>query len=191
MKFVLKILGKLLVLLIVVDILFVLSLGLYQPSWKNRDIDAGVVLGAAIYSTTLYKRTEKAVQLTQDGVTDTLVLSGGRIAKYDITEAEDMQRIVRQLAPKPTPALLLEKTAHNTYENLKESKKLIPDADSIVIISDRFHLPRAVLLAKRMGFKEVAWASPDLKHYKPGEIAFYYVREMLAMLSYIPHFIFG
>jgi vancomycin permeability regulator SanA len=58
-------------------------------------------------------------------------------------------------------------------------------------VSDSFHLARAVILAKRAGFKNVYWASPDQGYYSVDDKRYYYFREFLAMIWYLPKFLFG
>jgi uncharacterized SAM-binding protein YcdF (DUF218 family) len=89
----------------------------------------------------------------------------------------------------PLPPIILEDKSNNTYENIKNTKVLIGTDKSIVIVSDRFHVARAVLLAERAGFKEVLWASPSLSHYSKKEIIYYYWREIVALPSYLPKLI--
>jgi uncharacterized SAM-binding protein YcdF (DUF218 family) len=89
------------------------------------------------------------------------------------------------------PSMILETNANSTYQNIVNSKALIPQAKSIIIVSDSFHLARAVLMAKREGFGPVYWSSPDPYYYSKRELVYYYMREVLAMVDYIPKFITG
>ncbi len=86
---------------------------------------------------------------------------------------------------------ILEDQSRDTYQNIKFSKAKIPNAQSVIIVSDAFHLARGVLLAKREGFKKVYWAAPSQTTYRPGELVFYYVREMFAIIAYVPKFVRG
>ncbi len=90
-----------------------------------------------------------------------------------------------------TIAYVLEDESHNTYENIHNAKLKLANKDSVIIVSDEFHLARAVLLAKRAGFKTVYWSAPMPNYYKAGELRHYYFREFAAMISYIPKFIWG
>jgi uncharacterized SAM-binding protein YcdF (DUF218 family) len=87
--------------------------------------------------------------------------------------------------------MLLDEQSHNTYENIRNARALVPDAQSVTVVSDEFHLARAVLLAKRAGFSDVSWAAPDPYYYSKTDLAFYYGREVVAILYYVPRFIFG
>lgn len=172
--------------LFLVDAIIVIFISVYRP--KIEQADAAVILGAAINTPALYNRSLEGLRLYQQGKAKVLVLSGGRISDKDISEAGYMEKVIQGNASTTVP-LIFEDQSHSTYENIKNSKSKIPDAKSIIIVSDKFHLARAVLMAKRSGFEDVYWSSPKPVYYKTRELAFYYMREMVAMVSYIPKFI--
>jgi uncharacterized SAM-binding protein YcdF (DUF218 family) len=116
------------------------------------------------------------------------VLSGGRISAADISEAGFMQKVIKKNSS-TTPSMILEEQSHSTYENIKNSKALLPQAQSVVVVSDKFHLARAALLAKRAGFKKVYWSGPEPSYYKTTELAYYYLREAVALIFYLPKII--
>lgn len=152
--------------------------------------DAVIILGAAINTPALYNRSLEGLRLFADGKTNVLVLSGGRISDKDLSEAEYMRKTILKNSAE-TPPLILEQESHSTYENIKNSKKLIPEAKSVVVVSDTYHLARGVLMAKAVGFEEVYWSAPDSASYYPaGELAYHYFRETVAIIAYIPKFIF-
>lgn len=181
-KRVFKIILLVLGVLFLLDIGLVVGMGVFQPEIKHAD--NAVVLGAAIYSPALKNRTLTALKLYQEGKVDGLVLSGGKIAERDISEAQGMQKIITR-ETKDLPPMILEDKSSNTYDNIKNTRDKIGADSSIVIVSDRFHVARAVLLAKRAGFTNVQWTSPSLGYYRKSEIIFYYFREIVALPSYI------
>ncbi len=174
--------------LAIIDAAIVLFFSFYRP--EPQKSDAIIVLGAAINTPALYNRSLQGLKLYQQGKADMIVCSGGRVSDKDISEAEYMQKVIRKNASSSVPTLL-DSNSHNTYENLKDSKELLPGVKSVIIVSDQYHLARAVVLAKRAGFDTVYWSSPKPSYYKKSELAFYYIREMAAMVTYIPKFIFG
>ena len=175
------------VVVFAIDATFVLKFP--KRALPQKSVDAIVVLGAAINSRASFSRTIKALRLYEQGKGKLLVLSGGRTSAYDETEAHYMGRVVLKNAVKP-PKFVLEGDSESTWENLQNTKKLLPDIQSILIVSDTYHLPRAVLVAKKVGFTEVYWDSPDQYAYPPGELRWYYFREMAAVLDYIPRLVF-
>ena len=192
-KKILLYLGIVVIIIGVADVSLVWGMAHLRP--KIDHADAIVVLGAAINTPALKNRTLKGLELYEAGKADMLVLSGGKIADTDISEAQFMLKIIRNNSLEEDLRYLLEEQSHNTYENINNSKKKLeevnPEADSIIIVSDAFHLARAVLIAKRAGFETVYWQAPSSGYYQRPELRFYYAREFIAMISYLPKFIFG
>ena len=161
---------------------------LYRPAISKAD--AIIILGAAINTPALYNRSLEGLKMYQEGKADMLVLSGGKVQESDLSEAGYMQKTIKKNSSSTVPTLL-DDQSHNTYENIHNAKLLIPDAQSVIIVSDEYHLARGVLLAKRAGFRTVYWSAPKANYYKISELAYYYIREVFAMISYIPKFIRG
>ncbi|HUB94042.1 MAG TPA: YdcF family protein [Verrucomicrobiae bacterium] len=155
-------------------------------------VDAVIVLGAKVGTPALTARALQGLKYYQEGKVNTIVLSGGRGADEPISEAVAMQRVIQhqiaQTGGRP-PKLILESKSVNTFQNIHNSKLLIPNAKSVVIVSDCFHLARPVLLAKRDGFRQVYWSAPSPSYYSISDLFYYYVREVAGMVSYVPKFI--
>ena len=79
-------------LLFVADVGLVWGMAHIRPDIK--DADAIIVLGAAINTPALKNRTLKGLELYEDGKSDLMVLSGGKIADSDISEAEFMAKVI-------------------------------------------------------------------------------------------------
>ncbi len=184
--------GIFLGLLVVADVALVWGIAHVRPEIKHAD--AVIILGAAINTPALTNRTMEGLGLYEQDNVDVMVLSGGKISDADISEAQYMEKVIKKNA-KEKVDYILEQDSHNTYENIKNSKaKLVEEGkahDSIIIVSDAFHLARGVLMAKRAGFDDVYWSAPSSGYYRRGELRFYYWREFVAMLNYIPKFITG
>ena len=127
--------------------------------------DAIVVLGAAVWanetpSPTLMRRTKHAIELYHRGAAPLLVLSGG-LGKHPPSEAEAMARLCRA-ANVPQSALLLEDRSTSTIENATFSLRFLPNGKDarILVVSDRYHLPRAAMIFRKLGCKHVATSGP-------------------------------
>jgi len=61
----------------------------------------------------------------------------------------------------PEAALLIEPFSRNTFENARESARLLGlrGLRSVLLVSDRTHLPRAILLFRFAGLNVVGWAA--------------------------------
>jgi vancomycin permeability regulator SanA len=168
------------------DALIVFGIGNSERNAPKAD--AVIILGAAINTPALYNRSLEGLKMYEEGRVETLVLSGGRISDKDISEAQYMEKTIKKNA-KVLPKLILEQESHSTYDNIMNSKKLIPGAKSVVIVSDRFHVARGVLMARAAGFEDVYWSSPEPYYYTRKELGLYYLREMAGMIAYIPKFL--
>ena len=178
--------------LVLLDASLVWGIAHNRPAIEKAD--SIVILGAAINTPALYNRTLTGLELYEQGKADILILSGGKISDTDISEAEYMEKVININASSEVN-YVLEEDSHNTYENIRNTKEHLlvtgKPLDSIIIVSDAFHLARAFLLAKRAGFETVYWSAPSQDYYPKEELRFYYIREFIAMFSYIPKFIFG
>src|SRR6185437_10459810 len=119
----------------------------------ERAADAVVVLGCALRdgrpSPALARRVERGVALLRRGAAPLLVLSGGGAP---LSEAAAMRELALREGVGEA-ALLLEPRSRNTFENARETARLLQDRGlgRVVLVSDRYHLPRARLLFRAAG----------------------------------------
>lgn len=86
-------------------------------------------------------RIEKVLELYQQGKIEKLIISGSQFNKYRENEIELMSN---DLMVKGFPLSLTEiDTAHNTFQSIEQ---LSPE-ENVVLISQSFHLERAVYIA--------------------------------------------
>jgi len=181
---ILKWLAGIFLALLVLDALLIASFAIFSAQPKKAD--AIIVMGAAINSPALYNRSMEALSLYEQDYAPIIVLSGGRISDKDISEATYMQRAIQSKAVKPLN-LILDEESGSTFENIKNSKLRLPDARSIIIVTDKYHLARSWLTAKALGFKNVSWSAPEAKYPKK-QLRYHYMREFGAILGYIPKY---
>jgi uncharacterized SAM-binding protein YcdF (DUF218 family) len=139
--------------------------------WMGKDerprVDAIVVLGAAQYDgrpSAIYEaRLEHAVELWRGQVAPILVFTGGKEQGDRFTEGASGARWARQRGV-PAEAVLVEERSRTTYQNLAGAKRALEDRDPdrdrhrIVVVSDPFHMFRAVRQAADLGMD--AYPSP-------------------------------
>jgi uncharacterized SAM-binding protein YcdF (DUF218 family) len=139
--------------------------------WMGKDerprVDAIVVLGAAQYDgrpSAIYQaRLEHAIGLYGDGVAPLLVFTGGKEAGDRFTEGGSGARWALAQGV-PASAVLAEEKSRTTYQNLAGAKRVLqPHTPAgrrprIVIVSDPFHMFRAVKQAADLGMD--AYPSP-------------------------------
>jgi uncharacterized SAM-binding protein YcdF (DUF218 family) len=117
--------------------------------------DAIVVLGCRLQadgraSPALCRRVARGVALFRQGAAPVLVLSGGGLTA--VPEAEVMRRLA-VAAGVPQAALIVEPRSRNTLENARETARILRarGLSTVVLVSDRVHLPRAALLFRHAG----------------------------------------
>jgi len=138
--------------------------------WMGKDerprVDAIVVLGAAQYDgrpSAIYEaRLEHAVDLWRDQVAPLLVFTGGKEPGDRFTEGGSGARWARERGV-PGSAVLTEERSRTTYQNLAGARRLLERRDPggrhrIVVVSDPFHMFRAVKQAADLGMD--AYPSP-------------------------------
>lgn len=158
-----------------------------MTSKGSANLDYVVVLGAQVKkdvpSRALKKRLEKALEYAGSHPDTILILSGGQGSGEEITEAECMRRYLTEHGISKE-RLVLEEQSTSTKENLEFSNNLTGCAHARTgILSNNFHVYRAVRLAKKQGYLHAegiaAKSDPVMQvHYVVRE-AFALVKEKL------------
>jgi uncharacterized SAM-binding protein YcdF (DUF218 family) len=135
----------------------------------GRRADAIVVLGCRVgrdgaASAALRRRIDCGARLFREDAAPLLVLSGGGAGPVSETE---IMRCAALAMGVPEAALLVEARSRNTFENARETAGLLRSRGlrSVLLVSHRVHLPRAVLMFRLAGLEVVGWAgaySPSL-----------------------------
>lgn len=156
-----------------------------------RQADVILVLGSAVWpneqpSPSLRARTERAIELYQEGYASHLLLSGG-LGRYPPEESEVMRRLAAA-AGIPDQALVLDKKARSTRESVTAAKQIMEERgwETALIVSDPFHIQRALLISEDAGFE--AYGVPALQsptYTIPARRRFYTAREVLALWYYL------
>lgn len=148
-----------------------------DPALQNADCI--LVLGARVHedgslSGILEDRVIVGIDAFSTGVSRRLLLSGdhGR-AEYDEVGAMKQYAVDRGV---PESAIFLDHAGFSTYESLYRAKAVY-GAKKIVIVTQRYHLYRALYIAKRLGL-DAYGISSALRTY-PGQTKFT-VREIAA-----------
>lgn len=137
-------------------------------SWDDPlPADCGLVFGAAISgqntaTPAIVRRVEGAAELWKDGKLKLLILSGGKGDAWRLSEAQVMrQQAIRSGVD--GRAILIEDEAKSTKENLLNSRKIVDEhCESVVAISDQYHLARIRLLAKKTGWGNIrTYGAPE------------------------------
>lgn len=150
------------------------------------NLDYVIVLGAGLVGETpsnpLRARITEAYTYAINNPDTVIVASGGQGFGESISEAECIKR---ELVKKGIDEnrIILENKSTSTIENLRFSKPLIGDDDaSVGIITNSFHEYRAMMIAKKEGYKNI--------HSVPGQTLYpvgvhYTVREFFGVVRFL------
>lgn len=134
--------------------------------------DYCVILGAQWKrqgpSEPLRRRLDTAVEYLEQNPETKVIVSGGRGTDEIIAEADGMAEYLKN-AGIAEDRILIENQSGNTNENLLFSAGLFnKEASSVVIVTNNFHVFRALQLAKKQGYQaeglaasSVAWMLPN------------------------------
>jgi vancomycin permeability regulator SanA len=155
--------------------------------------DAIVVLGAAQFngvpSQVFRARLDTAFDLYQQGLAPLMVVTGGRIYGDQYTEAESGRTYLIDRGV-PADVILMENVSHNTAASFEGVEKLLKPrgVQSLLIVSDGFHLYRSKMLARNAGFDAYGFAAEDspIRQGSPTELR-YMVRETFGVLAWKLH----
>ena len=163
---------KLLLVLCALSLLILASLLSYV--WycaQERDVypaPATIVLGAAAWgdnpSPVFKERIRHAVNLYQTQLTQKLIFTGGTLRSDMASEGEVGARWAVKHGVK-LEDVAYEKTSRDTWYNLKNASVILQkeQISSVILVSDYFHMARAGIMARDLGFKVQLSPTPSSK----------------------------
>ncbi|MDQ3443803.1 MAG: YdcF family protein [Chloroflexota bacterium] len=154
--------------------------------------DAIVVLGAAQYngrpSEVFRARLDHALNLYQEGYAPLIVLTGGKQPGDAYTEAETGEQYLLDRGV-PASSLRFENQGRDTWQSMRGVAEVLDGsgAESLLIVSDGFHLLRSELMARELGFTAYgsAAAGSPIQSWSGAEFA-YVIRETGGILAFVP-----
>lgn len=122
-------------------------------TFNNRPIPVAIVLGASVYSDgslspVLEERAQKALELYRIGVVSKILVSGDNMA---VTYNEVMP-IRKYLLDNGVAEedVFADFAGFNTYDSMYRAREIF-GAEDILVVTQSFHLPRAVYTARHLG----------------------------------------
>lgn len=180
-------------LILSAGIYFSLALYIIRNAEKDekKHADVIIVLGTKSYHGDKYNpclvaRVQHAVDLYKANYAPKLLFSGGKDTKNGSSEAQVMKEIALHLGVSEQD-ILLESASASTYENLLFSEKIVSAKkfNSILLVTEPFHLPRAILVAQKLGLKvSGSPAIQSLCWQKNSYFSRHFLREPLAIIYY-------
>ena len=181
---------KILIAIAIIGVILVLSINFYvigtvkEKMIKDDDysslknMDCILILGAGIWgdspSPMLQDRLDEGIKLYNEGVAPKIIMSGdhGR-------EEYDEVNIMKEYAIEqgvPSEDIFMDHAGFSTYESIYRAKEIF-DADNIVIVTQEYHLYRALYIADKLDINAYGINS-DPRQYS-GQL-FREIREILA-----------
>ena len=184
----LKIIKFMIIILFCIEFLFICFIATYgHYDNTNYTEDAVIVLGAGIrgdkVTLPLKLRLDKAIDYHRKNPDALIVLTGGKGFQESVTEAYAMEKyLVSQGINKDI--IIKEEQATSTAENMNYSKEILDtyfnNSYKAVVITNNFHIFRAIALAKKEGFENIFHTHAGLQWYN---LLPCYLRESLAILK--------
>ena len=167
---------KYLVCLFVISVLVVFGIDLYVVfSTKDRivneysdlnDIDCILVLGAGVYdgkpSPMLKDRLDTAVMLFNEGVSEKIIMSGDHMS-----ESHDEVNVMKIYAVEEgidSSDVFMDHAGISTYDSIYRAKNIFK-AKRIVIVTQEYHLYRALYIAESLGLKSYGVSADTVRYW--------------------------
>lgn len=129
-------------------------------------VDCIIVLGCQVrddgsLSDMLHDRLWRSVQLYEEGVSAKLLMSGDH-GQADYNEVGAMKQYAVDNGV-PSEDVFMDHAGFSTYETMYRAKEVF-GAEKVVIVTQEYHLYRAVYIAKQLGL-DAYGVSSDLQNY--------------------------
>lgn len=150
----------------------------------NQNLDYLIVLGAQVRkdgpSVVLRYRLDAAIHYLNENLETVCIVSGGQGVNEPFSEAKGMADYLIENGIDEN-RILLEEESRNTVQNIENSKTLMKESyDGVGIVTNNFHVFRAVQIAKVQGLEGVCGIAADSNAlYLPNNI----LRECLGILK--------
>lgn len=146
---------------------------------KALDADCILVLGAGVRedgspSLMLGDRLNTSISLYETGICDRVLMSGDH-GREEYDEVNVMKGIAVE-AGIPSEHVFMDHAGFSTYDSLYRAKHIF-QVDQVIIVTQEYHLYRALYIAKSLGLEAIGVAAPGENYY--GQ-TYREVREMAA-----------
>ena len=182
--------GIIVIFVIVVIAVIVLGINLYvrlttkkqiikEDEYSNlSNVDCIIILGAGIWgdkpSPMLEDRLLEGIKLYQNNVSEKIIMSGDH-GKKEYDEVNIMKNYVVERGI-PSDDIFMDHAGFSTYESIYRAKDVF-QAKKIVIVTQKYHLYRALYIANKLGIEAYGVGS-DPRQYVGATIR--EIREILA-----------
>lgn len=152
---------------------------------SSLDADCVLVLGAAVWgndepSPMLEDRLLQGIELYNKGASKKLLMSGDH-GRKDYDEVNVMKRFAIDRGI-PSEHVFMDHAGFSTYESLYRARDIF-EVNKVIIVTQKYHMYRALYIAKRLGLEAYGVAS-DPRQYAGQE-----ARDLREVLARVKDFI--
>ena len=148
-----------------------------------RKIDYVVVLGAGLIgervTPLLASRIKKGIKVYKDNPGRKLIMSGGQGPDEVVSEAFAMKNYALEQGVDEKDIILEDKST-STEENIIFSKKFIPADKSFAVVTNYYHVYRALVQARTLGFRCIGYGAPTKFYFSLNA----FIREFIGYLYF-------
>lgn len=190
-KIILRIILYSALILFVIFSILVLRIYHYSTIDETQKADAIVVLGASQWngnpSPVFKARLDHAFVLYENNYASKVILTGGTSKKESMSEALAGKNYLIEKGINRED-IYIEEKSHTTWQNLNQAQQILKEQslNSIILISDGFHMMRLKKMAKDLGIK--SFTSPvinsPIANNKIVELK-YIIREVVVFIGYL------
>lgn len=158
-----KIIFAVVFVLIIGNFISASSIYLFSLKDETQQADCAIVAGASVKgnepSPVFQARLDHAVTLYRQGMTHTIILTGGYSPEQPFSDAAITRNYLRRQGI-PASQILIEEKSTVTRENLRYAKELMitNNLKDALLVSDPLHMKRLISIAERMDI--TAYSSP-------------------------------
>lgn len=162
--------------LCIIGVLSVVSINLYmiysvkdyihsKNELANQKVDCVLVLGAGLWdgepSPMLRERLDFGIEAYNTGCSDRMLMSGDH-GREEYDEVNKMKECAVEDGV-PGDNVFMDHAGFSTYESMYRAKEVF-EVESAVIVTQKYHLYRAVYNARRLGIDAYGYAADELNY---------------------------
>lgn len=168
--------------LIFIMMMYTLTSWINLVNIKTKKLNYVVVLGAGLMgkrvTPLLAARINRGIEVYRRNPGSKIIMSGGQGPDEEIPEAVAMAKYAEEKGV-PKKDIIVEDKSKTTRENLIFSHKLMKPDSRFAIVTNSYHVYRALVLAKRLGLQCIGYGAKTKWYFTLNA----FVREFIAYLT--------
>ncbi|MBE7030518.1 MAG: SanA protein [Ruminococcaceae bacterium] len=150
-----------------------------EKATELTDVDCIIILGCGVDangnpSWMLEDRLKKGIELYKKGAAHKILMSGDHGRKF-YDEVNTMKQFAMDTGV-PSSDIFMDHAGFSTYESMYRAKEIF-EAESVIIVTQEYHLYRAVYIAEKLGLKAYGVSATERVY---GGETYFEQREILA-----------